>query len=180
MFRLALGVVFLALTLTAGRCSGQGLVLCSSGLRDSLDCPQMTLGQFLGKGGRPLGKDAVLYEAKVVINRVCSLGNGLVLVGFGNEHSNGEAFTLPCTTTPAHDFFNGYYNGVREGLWFRRNVFGTITQAAQYREGELQSVLRFWPNGLPRCRVFYQQGKPRRRIRNYDKKGYPLNGMMPF
>lgn len=180
MIRVGLGVLFLALTLTAVSCSGQGLVLCSSGLNDSLNCPQMTLGKFLGKGGRPLAKDAVLYEAKVIISRVCSLGNGLVLVGFGNEHSNGEAFSLPCATTPAHGLFNGYHNGVREGLWFQRNVFGTITQAAQYHEGELQSVLRFWPNGLPRKRVFYQQGKPRRGTRDYDKKGYPLNGMMPF
>ena len=111
---------------------------------------------------------------------VCSLGGGVVLVGFGNEHSNGESFTLTCATTFADAPFNSYRNGVREGLWFHQNLFGTITTAAQYREGKLQSVLRFWPNGLRRQRVFYQQGKPRRGQRRYDKEGHPQNGMMPF
>ena len=112
--------------------------------------------------------------------KVCLLGNGLVLVGFGNEHSNGEAFTLKCAARLPNAPFNAYRNGVREGLWFHQNVFGTLIKVEEYREGERQSVLRFWPNGLPRQRVFYRQGKPGRRQKRYDKKGYPLNGMMPF
>ena len=111
---------------------------------------------------------------------VCSLGGGVVLVGFGNEHSNGEAFTLTCANVPSNGRFDGDRNGVREGLWFHQNAFGTITRAEEYREGELQSVLLFWSNGLPRQRVFYKNGKPRSGEKRYDKKGYPLNGMMPF
>ncbi|MBH8570914.1 hypothetical protein KB206_18630 [Microvirga sp. STS02] len=179
MIRAAIGFFLLVFSLAAVPCAGQGLVLCSSGLKDSLGCPQLTLDRFWGKGGRPLASDAVLYQGKVKM-RVCSLEAGVLLVGFGNEHSNGEAFTLTCATTSPTAPFNNFHNGVREGLWFHRNVFGTITQAAQYHEGELQSVLHFWANGLPRQRVFYQQGKPRRGQKRYDKKGYPMNGMLPF
>lgn len=180
MNRATLGVFFLACILATGPCAGQGLVLCNSGVADSLGCPQITLNRFWGKGGRTLAPDAVLYQGRIVISRVCSLGDGLLLVGFGKEHSNGEAFTLTCATLSPNAPFNGYRNGVREGLWFHQNVFGTISKAEEYHEGELQSVLRFWPNGLPRRRIFYKQGKPGRRQRDYDKKGYPLNGMRPF
>lgn len=176
----AAGPLLLAFTFALGPCSGQGLVPCSSGVADSLECPQLTLDRFWGKGGRTLSPDAVLFQGRVVISHVCSLGNGVVLVGFGNEHSNGEAFTLKCDAFSPNALFNGSRNGVREGLWFHQNVFGTLTKVEEYREGERQSVLRFWSNGLPRQRVFYHQGKPGRRQKRYDKKGYPLDGMMPF
>ena len=180
MIRTVLGPLLLAFTSAKSPCFGQGLVLCSSGVADSLGCPQLTLDRFWGKGGRTLAPDAVLFQGRVVISRVCSLGNGLVLVGFGNAHSNGEAFTLTCTALSPNALFNGSRKGVREGLWFHQNVFGTLTKVEEYREGELQSKLRFWPNGLPRQRVFYHHGKPGRTQNRYDKKGFPLNGMMPF
>jgi hypothetical protein len=177
----AAGPLLLAFAFATGHCSGQGLVLCSSGVADSLECRQLTLDKFLGQGGRQLAPDAVLFHGRLVISRVCALGNGLVLVGFGNEHSNGEAFTLPCATLSPNALFNGTRNGRREGLWFHQNVFGTITSATEYKAGARQSVLRFWSNGLPRRRVFYHQGKPRIwGQKRYDKKGYPLNGMRPF
>ena len=175
------GLLILAFTFATGHCCGQKLVQCSNGVADSLNCPQITLDRFLGQGGRQLAPDAVLFKGRLVISRVCSLGNGLVLIGFGNEHSNGEAFTLACTTLSPSAPFNATRNGVREGVWFHQNLFGTITRATEYKEGERQSVLRFWSNGLPRQRVFYKQGKPRSwGQRRYNRKGYPLNGMMPF
>lgn len=179
MIRAALGPLLLAFTLATDHSSGQGLALCSSGVADSLGCPQLTLDGFWGKGGRQLAPDAVLFRGQVNM-KVCLLGNGVVLVGFGNARSNGEAFTMKCVDLPPSAGFNATRNGVREGLWFHQNVFGTVTKAEEYREGELQSVLRFWANGLPRQRVFYHQGKPGRQQKRYDKKGYLLNGMMPF
>lgn len=179
MIRAALGPLLLAFTLATGHCFGQGLVLCSSGVADSLGCPQLTLDGFWGKGGRQLAPDAVLFQGQVKM-KVCLLGNGVVLVGFGNEHSNGEAFTLSCATLSPNAPFSAYRNGVREGLWFHQNVFGTLTKVEEYREGKRQSVLHFWSSGVPRQRVFYYQGKPGRRQKRYDKKGYPLDGMMPF
>jgi hypothetical protein len=175
------GLLILAFTFATGHCSGQRLVQYSSGVADTLECPQITLDRFFGQGGRQLAPDAVLFKGRVVISRVCSLGNGLVLVGFGNEHSNGEAFTLPCAALSPNDPFNATHSGVREGLWFHQNVFGTITRVTEYKGGERQSVLLFWSNGLPRQRIFYKQGKPRSwGQKRYDKKGYPRNGMMPF
>jgi hypothetical protein len=177
----AVGFLLFAFTLATGHCFGQGLVSCSSGVADSLECPQVTLDKFLGQRGRQLAPDAVLFKGRINISRVCSLGNGLVFVGFGNEHSNGEAFTLPCATLSPSALFNATRNGMREGLWFHQNVFGTVTRATEYKAGERQSVLRFWSNGLPRQRIFYKQGKPSSwGQKRYDKKGYPLNGMMPF
>ena len=177
----AVGLLLFFFMFATNYCFGQGLVLCSSGVADSSECPQITLDKFLGKGGRKLATDAVLFKGRVTISRVCSLGNGLFLVGFGNEHSNGEAFTLSCSTPSPSAPFNATRNGIREGLWFHQNVFGTVTHATEYKEGKKQSVLRFWSNGLPRQRVFYKQGKPSSwGQKRYDKKGYLLNGMMPF
>jgi hypothetical protein len=181
MTRWIVNLVLLACVGAPGVCPGQRLVLCETGQPDSLPCPGLTQAAFLGKGGRQLASGEVLYEGRLRINRICSLGNGVVLVGFGNQHSNGEAFTLTCSAAATTSLFNGYENGLREGPWLQRNLFGRITQVLDYHAGEVRSGLRFWANGLPRRRVFYAHGKSQApRIKRYSKQGYLQNGMMPF
>jgi hypothetical protein len=181
MTSLIITLALLACLCISGVCAGQQLVVCETDQPDSVTCPSLSQAALLGKGRRQLSSGQVLYEGHLLISRICALGNGVVVIGFGNQQSNGEAFTVTCSTSATNSLFNRYEQGLREGPWLQRNLGGRITQVVDYHAGAVRSVLRFWANGLPRQRVFYAPGNSRvARIKRYAKQGYLQTGMMPF